>query len=66
MENRIFFKHLEVVRHDLLSQETGGWMLEVQSDELVEDGRTYSLANIGKSNWSSSIANFASGVSKKV
>jgi hypothetical protein len=38
MENRIFFEHLEVVIQDLLSQETGGWILEVKSDELVEDG----------------------------
>jgi hypothetical protein len=38
IENRIFFKHLEVVVQDLLSKETDGWMLEVKSDELVEDG----------------------------
>jgi hypothetical protein len=35
--NGIFFEHL-VVGHDLLGQGTGGWMLEVQSEELVKVG----------------------------
>jgi hypothetical protein len=35
--NGIFFEHL-VVGHDLPGQGTGGWMLEVQSEELVKVG----------------------------